>query len=596
MDVKIILSPKQKEIVNQDGLFVVRACPGSGKTFSVAARIACWINDPHRDFSHQGFAAISFTNVAADEIQQTLQNDFGVAAPLKYPHFIGTIDRFINKYIFLPYGHLIMECEERPELVGEPYSFWYDYDPKLRRYHMNKCVKRDAREYFDKVSFDKDDEPVPLYRPDYFPRSWKNIRNQNGKYRKDIEEMVDAKWLIFREARATQADANYVAYKILLKYKKIAKNIVNRFSHLIVDEAQDTNDIQIAIINVLVESGLREICLIGDPHQAIFEWNDAKPELFLEKYNNWPHIDFNENRRSSKLICNSTQHLLSIAAYDVISKDRDYDFKPVVFGHNENKDSVWKALESFQKICKERKIEMTPENVAVLYRSHSTGEWLGIPKPDENKNPWVSGHYYARDIALGKYLIENGELKKGFQTIERGCHKALNKDLRHCSSGYIKEEIEKLGFKNYRDKVFKFIDAIPSTKGKTLKRWVNESNASFSNGGYQVNISVNQNNANIEFDSLFKITRETKDLNYFIGTIHSAKGKTFEAVLLVLRDKAGSSKYKNILFPPNNKSLSSGQWEELRNIYVAITRPKKILVIAVPRSDCDDWKKKLLLN
>jgi superfamily I DNA/RNA helicase len=187
-------------------------------------------------------------------------------------------------------------------------------------------------------------------------------------------------------------------------------------------------------------------------------------------------------------------------------------------------------------------------------------------------------------------------LKKGFYVIERGFHKALNKYLEHCTSNYIREKIVKYGFKNYRDKVFDFIDAVPSTKDKTLNKWADEANFSFRNQEYNVDMSVNQINTDIDFDHLFKIRKEIKYQDYFIGTIHSAKGKTFEAVLLILSEHAGQSLYKNIIFPNNRKILSSPQKEELRNVYVAITRPKIILLIAVPQSDCDFWQQKLLLN
>ena len=117
------LSDKQKEILNYSkGTVVVKACPGSGKTYSVSARISKLIIE--NEFRRKGIAAISFTNVACSEIEQKLRDDFGIYVPLKHPHFIGTIDSFINTYIFLPFGHLIMKCSIRPVLVGEPHSNW----------------------------------------------------------------------------------------------------------------------------------------------------------------------------------------------------------------------------------------------------------------------------------------------------------------------------------------------------------------------------------------------------------------------------------------------------------------------------------------
>jgi superfamily I DNA/RNA helicase len=117
------LSDKQREILNvNEGCFVVKACPGSGKTYSVAARIARLLQQYEAELS--GIAALSFTNVACEEISQKLKDDFNYPHRLSYPNFIGTLDSFFNQYVFLPYGHLIMGCDERPQLVGEPHAAW----------------------------------------------------------------------------------------------------------------------------------------------------------------------------------------------------------------------------------------------------------------------------------------------------------------------------------------------------------------------------------------------------------------------------------------------------------------------------------------
>ena len=58
------LSPSQREIVNcPDRRIVVKACPGSGKTFSVTARLAKLLCNNELN-KHQGIAAISFTHTA----------------------------------------------------------------------------------------------------------------------------------------------------------------------------------------------------------------------------------------------------------------------------------------------------------------------------------------------------------------------------------------------------------------------------------------------------------------------------------------------------------------------------------------------------
>ena len=101
------VSDEQREAIEQHGKFVLLACPGSGKTFTVAHRLAKRLKE--QNFSHAGIATLSFTNVAHEEISQQLQ-ELGCPAVPPYPHFLGTIDHFINTWIFLPFGHLVMNA------------------------------------------------------------------------------------------------------------------------------------------------------------------------------------------------------------------------------------------------------------------------------------------------------------------------------------------------------------------------------------------------------------------------------------------------------------------------------------------------------
>lgn len=606
MKKQIELTPQQKKIAEGKGLFVVKACPGSGKTFAVAARIAHLLKRPESDFHFNGIAALSFTNVAYEEIQTKLEEDFEIPVPLKFPNFIGTIDSFINKYIFLPYGHLFMNCNKRPEHIGHPFSYWDEFDISLRKYGYkdksgkSKISQRDPYEYFDKVTFNKKDKPIPNYRSDFFPFSWNKLYKKNGDYIKVIQDIIEAKQAKFKEGKATQSDANYIAYKVLCNYEKIVENIEKRFSYFIIDEAQDTTDVQMAIIDILVDKGAKEMVLIGDPDQAIFEWNDAKPEQFEEKYNKWEKSkDFQllENRRSSKLICTCTRKFLSISEYDVIGDDENYDFKPKVIGHNRDQLSLEKIRDDFLQTCYERKIDKFDKdgnyNIAILYRSHSIGDWLGIPNPEKHDTPWRNGHYHVRDITQGKYFLENGELRKGFKMLERGYHKLMG-NFKHVTNEYIRNEITKHGFKEYRTKIFEFVDLLPTTLSQDLKLkdWKNAANKKMAQIGKK--LEIDENKSYVSYDELFKNSKERKHPDYFIGTIHSAKGKTFEAVLIVLDKRFGNkSNYINIIKYDYFKLAKATDKEEMRTVYVAMTRPRKILMIAVPEEDCKEWQKKL---
>ncbi len=607
MDPKIEFSAKQQKIIEGTGKFVVKACPGSGKTFSVAARIAHLIRNRKAE-DYLAVAALSFTNVACDEIQKALREKFGISIPLQYPHFVGTIDSFINNYIFLPQGHLIMGCKDRPELVGKPFSNWYEYDISKRKCYKNKKTNkwqissRDPLEYFDKTTFNKENELIPIYSKEFFPFTWGKIHNTNGKYRIDVQDIIDSKWNTFQLGKATQSDANYISYKVLSKYVSITQAIKNKFSHFIIDEAQDTTDVQMGIIDLLEICSANEIVLVGDPNQAIFEWNDAKPELFENKYITWEkskEYDLNENRRSSKLICNCTRQLLQIDEYEVINNNvKDFPFKPQVIGHNEERDKekLKVIVREYLDTCSKNNIPLNQDSVAILYRSHAVGELLGIPIPGKNEEPWINEHYHVRDITYGKHLIDNGMFDEGYKNLERGYHKYMNEINSRVSKMHIESEIEKIGYKEYRNKIFDFIDLLPITIGTSLYEWINATNKIILSKGLKNELKIDFSKSKKQFDELFGLAPITKDKDYFIGTIHSAKGKTFEAVLLIVGHKAKTTNYCNILDPIKNKSLSNEQAEELRNIYVAVTRPSKILIIAVPENDCEVWKKKLKIE
>lgn len=364
----IQLSAQQQAVVDcNEPRSVVKACPGSGKTFSVAARMARLLHENNLS-RHQGIAAVSFTNTACDVIKKELKDTFGYPNVF-YPSFIGTIDSFINTYIFLPYAHLVMECDCRPEIIGTEFNKWYDYDASKRNYDRTKII--DPNYFVDKVSFNLNGEPIPLATAQEFNFSWSQMRNKDGQYRKDVKDIIETKRIHFAQGKANQADATYFAFKILNKYPSIAQNIVQRFPILIIDEAQDTTELQMAIIDILSQRGADSIMLIGDPDQAIFEWNTANPHLFMEKYNSpdWHSLNLSENRRSSEKIC-QLANSFSGNAMNSIAIDKDYAEHPCLIGHLSTPESVNQITDDFIQKCNEMGLNESEYAIVFLSLIH----------------------------------------------------------------------------------------------------------------------------------------------------------------------------------------------------------------------------------
>lgn len=595
------LSDGQRKILDYNrGQVVVKACPGSGKTYSLAARISRLLKE---DLGKKGIAVISFTNIACREIEEKLSNEFSTPVPLRHPHFLGTIDSFINTFIFLPFGHLIMKCPSRPELVGEPHGPW-----------SIKKFDTDYDQYFDKTTFNSDDILIRIAPYQAFHFKW-NYFTLAGDVNGNIKNIISSKWTLFGKGYANQSDANYISLKVLEKYPLIAENIAKKFDSFLIDECQDTNDIHMKIIEVLNHKGNSNIMLIGDRDQSIFEWNEARPELFDAKYNVWDKILLDENRRSSQLICNFIKNLSSFQEINAVNdRVKDCPLPPIILGYKipkkpTKKDSTivtaeesYEAfnliLNDFLKECENNGIVVNKENVAVLYRGNASSKYLGLSSESNSYEniPWLKNFYHVKNIIKGKHMYEHGLLNKGYKLLEKSYFEGLirpKNSMFYCNSQFIKSKIEQLGFKEYRKEIFKFINALPYTQSKTLNSWVEEANISLSTLKINVKLNIDNNFGDVLIDQYFGEGLNSDRLHpFYFGTVHSVKGKTFQAVLLLLGKKSVLKNYETIL-KAKTSDLKASDLEELRIVYVALSRPEILLKMVVPDADVSIWNSKL---
>lgn len=569
------LSATQKSIVfDKTGKAVVRACPGSGKTFSVAARLAYRMQNWNKPA--QGIASISFTNVAWQEIEKKLVDNFNIKS-LSYPHFLGTIDSFINNYIFLPHGHLVMKCARRPVLIGEPHSSW-----NVKRYDT------DYDQYFDILSYGINEE---LTYPEiqgtfFFPYS--QIYKADGTESKHAEHLRATKNKYWKLGYANQHDANYFALKILEKFPQIARALVCRFPELLLDEAQDTNEIQMRILDILCDHGLSDIILVGDPDQAIFEWNNANPKLFKGKFESWKDnsILLNDNRRSSQVICNATFRLSTL---DEISIAVAQDLQEVICEPEIvlfNPDDIQPAIDTFLQRCNDINIEANAENIAILCRSKSfVSSILGNPVLNEK---WTEDYSFTYTLIHACFLFQRGLLRPAFKLIEGAIYK-IKTNTAVVSKADIEKFVEKVGFLKHRSSIHAFLKQFPPVTGE-LGSWVDLANQQLH--ASNMTLSILEHARTLAIEKLFSLTDDDiPNLNFTAGTVHSVKGETFEAVLLFLKTRGIGRNYTTLI----KNNISTDDEEELRIVYVGITRPRQFFMLAVPNeANKKAWEEKLL--
>lgn len=553
---------KQKEILDKrkHGLFVVKAAPGSGKTFTIAKKAIDIIEDWD---SHGGLALLSFTNIAVDEMKETFKL-FDSSFEIQHPHFIGTLDSFINNYIFLPFGHLEMKCNCRPTLIGKPFNNW-----------VNPFY---ARQQFTEITRNLDGEWVKV-PGSKLERNWESNSH-----------LITEKKRLIRKGYANRADAHYYALKVLENHENILNLLTKRFPYIILDEAQDTSDIQMQILNKLTENGLKNLILVGDPEQAIYEWNDANPMLFENKYQEWKpnSIELNENFRCSSSIC---EFISKFSHTNFVSKSENnlLEIKPQFKTYNDEQD-IKNIIEEFKQYCDSKCILQDDDSRAILFRGQNFANHFktdGLYSIFEIFKGNDLEPTFTRFVVLGKYLWDLGYVKEGFKLLEKAY---LNKNVYFVSKELISSVIEEKGLLNHRRDILKFIHELPTAKPTDdINNWINNVNSNFDWGIKLKNIN------DARFQGLFKdiqLNLEHLDGDSHYGTIHSVKGKSFRAVLLILKEKPPNAKKYSKLFEQYNLLKE----EELRIPYVAMTRAKEILWIAIPESEKRAWVRKANSN
>lgn len=261
------LTDEQKKFLDANGNIVLHACPGSGKTFVVAQKLMQYINGWSRP--HQGVAVLSFTNVASEEIQKQASEFGSNGFQIEYPHYVGTLDSFINSFILLRFGYLMMDEPKRPtiaikDIFSVPYSYW-----------RKECRKKGCPDDIQSFRWGMDGQ---LYR-----KKEKVVCPPNPK--RKHPPCYDCKQVLLKRGFIFQSEVAALSYLLLKKHPEIAVSIASRFPILLIDEAQDTSVEQMAVLDQLSQAGVESMILVGDPDQSIYEWRDATPECFVSKMN-----------------------------------------------------------------------------------------------------------------------------------------------------------------------------------------------------------------------------------------------------------------------------------------------------------------------
>jgi DNA helicase II / ATP-dependent DNA helicase PcrA len=604
------LNPKQREAVEKtEGPLLILAGAGSGKTRVITLRTAYLLYSGVRP---ESVLAVTFTNKAANEMKERVvsmikaKKGQGPAISTFHSLCLNILRRDIHQLGYKK-NFIIYDTSEQLSVMRNLLSDIRAYD---------RSFKPEA--VMEQIGRLKNDFTVPGGSPELeeftgvvYPRYQEMLKAMNAV---DFDDLLLLTLQLFRE------------------YPSVLQKYQEKFSHIMVDEYQDTNKVQYELIKKL-SGEKRNLCVVGDDDQSIYGWRGANLYNILDFEKDFPGtlvVRLEQNYRS-------TGNILD-AANSVISKNQKRMEKSLWSGGSKGQlINVFRAADSEKEarwiaekisLIKYEK-NASYESFAVLYRANI------FSKPFEealriNRIPYtvVGGTSYferkeVKDLAAYLKIICNpsddmsllracNAPKRGLgpTTITRFAEFAKENSISFLESFRRSSEVKGLG-RSVADNVAGLVELldryaelfkIPGSMSKTLKNLTEEIN--YKNYIYELfktseaairrveNVdgfvqSLSQYEETDETPSLlgFLETLALTDLSYekseksfgvTLTSFHSAKGLEFPVVFI-----AGLE--ETIL--PHRKSADTDEdlEEERRLFYVGITRAMKELYLTHTR-------------
>ena len=288
--------PQREAVYHTDGPLLILAGAGSGKTRVLTHRIAYLIGE--RDVNPWNILAITFTNKAAEEMRQRVDNLVGFGAESVWVStFHSACVRILRRFIDrLGYENhfTIYDTDDQKTLIKEV----------CRKVDVDTKVFKE-RSLLSAISSAKNE----MILPDEFEL------NAGG----DFAKMKIAK--VYREYEAQMRANNALDFddllvktvQLLQTQPDVLESYQERFRYIMVDEYQDTNTVQFQLVSLLAGK-YKNLCVVGDDDQSIYKFRGANIRNILDFEHEFPDakvIKLEQNYRSTGNILNAANSVIA---------------------------------------------------------------------------------------------------------------------------------------------------------------------------------------------------------------------------------------------------------------------------------------------
>ncbi|MFO6494960.1 ATP-dependent helicase [Bacillus sp. z60-11] len=354
----IPLNEKQLEAVSaSEEPLLVLAGAGSGKTRVLTARAAYMIEK--LDVPPSAILLVTFTTKAVKEMKERMASQYGLA------------ERTVNRIVTGTFHSLF-------------YKILYHHDPdKWNGEHLLKWEWQ--KEQYIKMALAEeglDEKDFPVDQAIQQIGYWKNayLPKERIPLEDEWEKRVHRLYRHYEERKRERRQFDFddmasACYELFQERPDVLEKYQMRFHAILIDEFQDINPVQYAIIKLLASPENNLTC-VGDDDQSIYAFRGSSPSFILDFDQDYPNaktIRLTTNYRSS--------HPIVASADAVVKKNkkrfpktlkavRDDQKKPILFYPYDEEEEAIMVVSDIRK-----KIEMgaKPEDFAVLYRTNSGG-------------------------------------------------------------------------------------------------------------------------------------------------------------------------------------------------------------------------------
>lgn len=555
---------------------MLTACPGSGKTRTLIAKLVNEIEGVRG--SPKQICCITYTNTAVQEIEQRTREQ---TQPGDERYFVvSTIHALCLNDIVRPFGWL------RPNLaVGQRILTRENPDFDLI------CSAAAAQVNLLQLS------PTDL-------DAFENLSlDSNGRI---VGQAVENE-AVFRAAPHFWAECQargyitfnsiiYGAYQLLRDFPAVAAGLCARYPWFLIDEFQDTTELQIEILRLLHQTGRTRFFAVGDLAQSIYGFTGARPELvepFANDIGARTDLSLFENFRSSQLVVNHAERLFARApAMVAAGEDRDYLVEPFLV----------RGVSAFAAITESFLPALEAQGIPIGSATVLAKDWgslialsrrlrdFQVPVVGPGARPYRRSRLFAAlaEQLCGAVTDPNPETT---HQLERALFHAVQELSGNARLDVFSYDGRRVIIRLLREAerlaaigggAIAWLDAMSASAGRILQEadylGAQQAGLFFASVQEMKADMARQNidTANLSIDDLGLFASPTRALR--LSTIHYAKGREYDAVALIgLR--RGS-------FPHFRAVTPAAIEAEKRQFYVGVTRARKLLMYVAEQ---DNW-------